>query len=68
MKTVTNRAVVGNARHIVNEIDSAGSQDLFGISNTTVYVGVTIFALCGPVGVLVGSQATKFFHLLESDF
>ena len=30
-------------------------------SNTTVYVGVTIFALCGPVGVLVGFESTKFF-------
>ena len=29
-------------------------------SNTTVYVGVTIFALCGPVGVLVGFEATRF--------
>ena len=25
-----------------------------------VYVGVTIFALCGPVGVLVGFEATMF--------
>ena len=60
MKTVTNRAVVGNARHVVNEIDSAGSQDLFGISNTTVHVGVTTIALCGPAGVLDGFEATKF--------
>ena len=29
-------------------------------SNTTVYVGATIFALCGPVAVLVGFEATKF--------
>ena len=33
-----------------------------------MYVGVTIFALCGPVGVLVGFEATKFFQPLESDF
>ena len=25
-----------------------------------MYVGVTIFALCGPVGVLVGFEATMF--------
>ena len=29
-------------------------------SNTTVYVGVTIFALCGPVGVSVGFEAARF--------
>ena len=30
-------------------------------SNTTVHVGVIIFALCGPVGVLVGFEVTRFF-------
>ena len=34
-------------------------------SNTSVYVGVSIFALCG---VLVGFEATRFFQPLESDF
>lgn len=29
-------------------------------SNTTVYVGVTILALRSPVGMLVGSEATRF--------
>ena len=29
-------------------------------SNTAVYVGVTILALCGPVGVLVGFEAAGF--------
>ena len=29
-------------------------------SNTTVYVGVIIFALCGPVGVSVGFEAARF--------
>ena len=37
-----------------------GSNMIAFCSNTTVYVGVTIFALCGPVGVLVGSEATRF--------
>ena len=32
-----------------------GSNMIANCSNTTVYVGVTIFALCGPDGVLIGS-------------
>ena len=31
-----------------------------GTKSFAVYVGVTILALCGPVGVLVGFEATKF--------
>ena len=37
-----------------------GSNKTANSSNTTVYVGVTIFALCGLVGVLVGFEATGF--------
>ena len=33
-------------------------------SNTSVYVGVTIFPLCGLVGVLVGFEATKFLSAM----
>ena len=33
--------------------------------NTTVYVGVTFFALCGPVGVLVGFEATRSFGIFD---
>ena len=36
-----------------------GSNTTANCSNTTVYVCVTIFALCGPVGVLVGFEATR---------
>ena len=38
-----------------------GSNMIAICSNTTVYVGVTIFALGGPVGVLVGFEATRFW-------
>ena len=54
VKTVTNRAVVGNARHFYNEIDSAGSDGLEGmmphrscISSTTftsAFMATGIFA------------------------
>ena len=37
-----------------------GSNMIAICSSTTVNVGVTIFALCGPVGVLVGFEATMF--------
>ena len=37
-----------------------GSNMVASCSNTTVYVGVTIFALCSPVGMMVGSEATRF--------
>ena len=37
-------------------------------SNTIVYVGVTISALCGPVGVLVGFEATKFLSAWSRTF
>ena len=36
-------------------------------SNTTVNVGVSIFALCGPVGVLIFSKQTGSCQPLESD-
>ena len=34
-------------------------------SNTSVYVGVTIFALVLPVGVLVGFEAARFLSATE---
>ena len=37
-----------------------GSTMIATCSNTTVYVGVIIFALCGPVGVSVGFEAARF--------
>ena len=37
-----------------------GSNMIANCSNTTVFVGVTIFALRGPVGVVVGFEATRF--------
>ena len=37
-----------------------GSNMVAICSNTTVYVAVTVFALCGPVAVLAGFEATKF--------
>ena len=37
-----------------------GSNKIANSSNTIVYVGVTIFVLCGLVGVLVGFEATGF--------
>ena len=37
-----------------------GSNMIASCSNTTVYVGVTIFALCSPVGMMVGSEATRY--------
>ena len=45
----------------VSETDSTqGACWLRICSNTIVYVGVTIFALCGPVGVSVGFEAARF--------
>ena len=37
-----------------------GSNKIANCSNTTVYVGVTMFALMLPVGVLVGFEAARF--------
>ena len=37
-------------------------------SNTTVYVRVTIFALDGPVGVMIVSMLPGSCQQLESDY
>ena len=45
-----------------------GSNLVANCSNESVHVGVTIFALCGPVGVLIGFKPPGSCQPLESDF
>lgn len=37
-----------------------GSNMIASCCNTTVYVGVSVFALCSPIGMFVGSEAARF--------
>jgi len=37
-----------------------GSNMMASCSNSVLYVGVSIFALCSPIGMFVGSEATRF--------